>query len=156
MTQADRPRRRVAPAFFALAVVLFIAIDLAAGVMAEVSVRGHAPAAAALEHLHYSIVQWAGTLFLSLPFLGLAWICLPIVRARGRLAAILALLCGSLALGGVSLFGYRMSSQALLDHQWTAAALDVAFSPFMALPVLLLAYVLRRLVLRARADSGTK
>lgn len=125
-----------------------MAIDLAADVLARVAIRGQRPALAASEHLHYAVAQLAGSAFLSLPYVGLALIGLPLLRRRGALAGALFLLCGAALLGGVAEFGYRQSELAMLDRHWTSAALTMALIPVLSVPVLLAAFVVRWLATR--------
>jgi hypothetical protein len=147
-------RRPVALAFFIGAAVLFFAVDLAADLVARVSIRGETLGFAARDHLHYVGVQLAGTGFLSLPFLGLAFIGLPVLRARGPMAGVLFLLLGALLLGGVYALGYRQAAEAMAARHWTAAALSVAFIPVMSLPVLVVAFIARRFAWDRRASKG--
>lgn len=138
-------RRLATLAFIAAALVLFFAVDLAADVVARTSVRGQAIEPAMREHLYYASVQLPGTAFLSLPYVGLAFIGLPVLRRRGVIAGALFLLCGAALLGGVYGFGYQQSELSMLARHWTAAALTMGMMPILSLPVLLLAFGVRLL-----------
>jgi hypothetical protein len=138
--------RGFAIAFFALAVVLFLAVDLAADVVARVSVRGQAPDVAAREHLRLVGLQIVGTAILALPFIGLAFIGLPVMRNRGGVAGVVFLVGGALLLGVAYGLGYQQVAHAMSERHWTAAALSQAFILVMCLPALLVAFVVARFV----------
>ena len=147
---ADSTRRRDALAFIAAAIILFFAIDLAADVVARTAIRGQSIALAVREHLYYASVQLPGTAFLSLPYVGLAFMGLPVLRRRGAIAGALFLLCGVGLLGGVYGFGYQQSALSMLARHWTAAALTMGMMPILSVPVLLLAFGVRLLATRGR------
>lgn len=147
---ADSTRRLHALAFIAAAIILFFAVDLAADVLARISIEGQSIELAAREHLYYASVQVPGTVFLSLPYVGLAFIGLPVLRRRGALAGVLFLLCGVALLGGVYGFGYQQSALAMVARHWTAAALTMGMMPILSVPVLLLAFGVRFLATRGR------
>jgi heme/copper-type cytochrome/quinol oxidase subunit 2 len=138
--------RGFAIAFFALAVVLFLAVDLAADVVARVSVRGQAPDVAAREHLRLVGLQIVGTAILALPFIGLAFIGLPVMHNRGGVAGVVFLVGGALLLGVAYGLGYQQVAHAMSERHWTAAALSQAFILVMCLPALLVAFVVARFV----------
>jgi hypothetical protein len=138
--------RGFAIAFFALAVVLFLAVDLAADVVARVSVRGQAPDVAAREHLRLVGLQIVGTAILALPFIGLAFIGLPVMRNRGGVAGVVFLVGGALLLGVAYGLGYQQVAHAMSERHWTAATLSQAFILVMCLPALLAAFVVARFV----------
>jgi hypothetical protein len=133
--------RGFAIAFFALAVVLFLAVDLAADVVARVSVRGQAPDVAAREHLRLVGLQIVGTAILALPFIGL-----PVMHNRGGVAGVVFLVGGALLLGVAYGLGYQQVAHAMSERHWTAAALSQAFILVMCLPALLVAFVVARFV----------
>ena len=147
---ADSSRRLARLAFIAAALVLFFTIDLAADVLARISIRGQSLELATREHLYYAGVQLPGTAFLSLPYVGLAFIGLPVLRRRGVVAGALFLLCGAALLAGVYGFGYQQSALSMLARHWTAAALTMGLMPILSVPVLLLAFGVRFLATRAR------
>jgi len=132
-------------AFVAAAIILFFAVDLAADVLARISIRGQSLELAAREHLYYASIQLPGTAFLSLPYVGLAFIGLPVLRRRGAVAGALFLLCGAALLGGVYGFGYQQSELSMQARHWTAAALTMGMMPILSVPVLLLAFGVRLL-----------
>jgi len=149
---AHSPRRLHALAFIAAALILFFAVDLAADVLARTSVLGQSIDLAVREHLHYASIQLPGTAFLSLPYVGLAFIGLPVLRRRGAVVGALFLLCGVALLGGVYGFGYQQSALSMLARHWTAAALTMGMMPILSVPVLLLAFGVRLLATWGRAS----
>ena len=146
--------RRLAIAFFALAIALFLVVDLAADVVARVSVRGQAPDVAAQEHLRLVGLQLAGTAILALPFIGLAFIGLPVLRRRGGVAGVVFLAGGALLLGVAYGVGYRQVAQAMSARHWTAAALSQASIPVLCLPMLLVAFVVARFAGNGRGSAS--
>ena len=149
-TRADSSQRLATLAFIAAALVLFFAIDLAADVMARIAIQGQSLELATREHLYYASVQLPGTAFLSLPYVGMAFIGLPVLRRRGAVAGTLFLLCGAALLGGVYWFGYQQSALSMVARHWTAAALTMGMMPILSVPVLLLAFGVRLLATRGR------
>lgn len=146
--------RRFAIAFFALAIVLFLAVDFAADVVARVSIRSQAPDVAIREHLQLVRLQLVGTAILALPFVGLALIGLPVMRNRGGVAGVVFLVGGALLLGVAYGVGYQQVAHAMSERHWTAAALSQAFIVVMCLPMLLVAFVIARFVGNGRSSGG--
>jgi hypothetical protein len=153
---ADSSRRLGTLAFVAAALVLFFAVDLAADVLARTSIRGQSLELAAREHLYYASVQLPGTAFLSLPYVGLAFIGLPVLRRRGIVVGALFLLCGVALLGGVYGFGYQQSALSMQARHWTAAALTMGMMPILSVPVLLLAFGVRLLATWRRTSGHAR
>jgi len=149
--RADASRRLATLGFIAAALVLFFVIDLATDVLARTSIQGQSLELATREHLHYASIQLPGTAFLSLPYVGLAFIGLPVLRRRGAFAGGLFLLCGAALLGGVYGFGYQQSALSMVARHWTAAALTMGMMPILSVPVLLLAFGVRLLATRGHA-----
>jgi hypothetical protein len=149
---ADSSQGLATLAFIAAAIILFAAVDLVADVLARTSILGQSIELAVREHLHYASIQLPGTAFLSLPYLGLAFIGLPVLRRRGAVAGALFLLCGVALLGGVYGFGYQQSALSMLARHWTAAALTMGMMPILSVPVLLLAFGVRLLATRGRTS----
>jgi hypothetical protein len=132
--------------FVALAIALFVVVDLVADVAARVSVRAQAVDLAVSEHLQLAGQQLVGTAILALPFVGMALIGWPVLQRRGGAVGVAFLVGSALLLGVAFGVGYRQVAQAMVERHWTAAALSQAFIVVMCLPLLLVAFVAARFV----------
>ena len=140
--------------YLSLAVVMFLAATTGADLFARTSIAGEPFAEALREHLYWAGIQAEGTLFLFAPFAAVAFVCAFAQKhARTRsVAPIFAI--AMLTLLYFYFQGHQGAQYALLDHQWTAAALSVGLLPFfIGIPVVLV--IMGAAALAAKLDDRT-
>jgi hypothetical protein len=126
--------------YLLLAVLAFVVGTMGSDLVARTSIAGERVAQAFSEHLHLAWVQFTGTMLLAAPFIAVAFICAFAQRqARDRSAVVIF----AIAMSTLLYFyfsGYQAAQHALLDSNWTAAALSIGLLPFfIGLPVVLAA-----------------
>jgi hypothetical protein len=136
--------------FAALAAASFVAVDLAAGAAARVAIAGEAASSALAGQIRDQLDNPLGAFFLFLPFALTGFICAAVADKAGRRPAVLIFAAAVAAFAGLWWIGYRGEQLALLEHEWTAAALSIGFLPFVSLPVVGAAFLLGLYAIRGR------
>ena len=134
-------------AFFGAAVLMFVMIVDGLDVLARVQIRGQSFTEALSESFHYALVQLSGTLLSFVPFAAIAWICASLAKFRRPWAISLMTAC-FVAFAFLYYRGCMDAQEYLLQHSWTAAALAVGLIPFMSVPIVLLAFLVRFVLVR--------
>jgi ABC-type proline/glycine betaine transport system permease subunit len=122
--------------YLALAVSAFVVATLGSDLIARTSVAGENVTEVLRELLHWNWEQFSGSLLLAAPFIAVACICaLAQRRARDR-SAITIFAIATITLLYFYLSGYQAYQHALLERQWTAAAMAIGLLPFfIGIPV---------------------
>ena len=128
--------------YLPLAVVVFLAATTGADLIARTSITGESLTVALREHLYYASAQFVGTILLLAPFVAVAFVC---SRAEKQARARSVSLIFAVAMFALLYFyfqGHQGAQHALLEENWTAAALSIGLLPFViGLPVVLAAWV---------------
>jgi hypothetical protein len=144
--------------YFTIAAVAFLFATTGSDIYARTTIGGQQLGPAVSEHLYWAGVQFIATMLLFLPFGFLAAIGSWIEDNTNRWKALLIFGLPALYLIYAYFEGYQASKVAELDKRWTAATLDVAFLPFGAVPVVLLAWLIGYVAVRGQRkmrDTGS-
>lgn len=116
--------------YLPVAVVVFLAATMGAGVIASTSWAGEPLAFAVREYLNDAAGEFIGTMLLLAPFIGVAFVCSwAETQARSR-TVFLIFSAAMLALFYFYFQGHEGAERALLQRKWTAAALSIGLLPF--------------------------
>lgn len=128
--------------YLLVAVPAFVVAVTGSDLVARTRIAGEPFGLALSEHLRWASLTVAGLILLFLPFLATAIIC-GIAGRRAATPLVTSLfVCGMSALVFFYYSGFQASQQALLDKNWTAAALSVGLLPFfVGVPLLVLVAV---------------
>lgn len=117
--------------YLPVAAIVFAAATTGAEVVAGTSIAGETFAGTLRDSLHWSAVEWPGTLVLLAPFVAVAIVC-AFVEKRARTRSVLVIFAlGMLALLYFYFQNYQVAQRAALKHLWTAATMSVAVLPFL-------------------------
>ncbi len=122
-------------AYLLIATGVFLAAVTGSDLIARMTIAGNPLSIALTEHLNSLWI--GGILFLSAPFVGVAFIC-GAANKWAKTRSVVALFFTAMAVLAYFYFGgFQASQQALLDSKWTAAALSIGLLPFfIGLPLL--------------------
>jgi hypothetical protein len=151
MTFRDRPY----PAFFGLAVLLFLLATAGSDVVARTTVSGEVVGKAVAEHFYYALVQPIGTAMLLTPFALLGWMSASLAKRRGFDRGLVLFLIGALLLGVMFFSAYQDSQNYMSQKMWTAATLSIGLLPFKSVPLLLVCFAARWLLARNTSEAQT-
>ena len=130
-------------AYLLIAIAVFVAAVSGSDLIARMTIAGDSFGLAVSEHLRWASLTMGGVVLLFVPFGGAALICAA-ANKRAKTRSVAALFC--IAMAALAFFyfdGFQASQHAMLDRQWTAAALSIGLLPFfIGLPLLIVVGVL--------------
>ena len=135
--------------YFSMATVAFLLATTGSDIFTRMTIGNQSFGLALTQHFYWAGVQFIGTLLLFLPFGFMAAIGSWIEDNAKRWKGILIFGLPTLYLMYAYFEGYHASKIAELDKRWTAATLDVGFLPFGAVPVVLMAWLIGYVAVRA-------
>lgn len=151
MTFRDRPY----PAFFSLAILLFLAATAGSDVVARITVSGEGVGKAVTEHFYYAFVQPVGTVMLLAPFALLGWMSASLAKRQGFERGLVLFLIGALLLGTMFFSAYQDSQKYMSQKMWTASTLSIGLLPFKSAPLLLVCLAAQWFLARNSSEAQT-
>jgi len=145
--------RNTLAVYFSVAAAAFLIATTGSDTYARITIGGQQLGPALSEHFYWAGVQFMGTIPLLLPFGFMAAIGSWTEDNTNRWKGLVIFGLPTIYLIYAYFEGYRASKAAELEKLWTAATLDVGFLPFAAVPVVLLAWLIAYVAVRAERKS---